>query len=532
MEQVFAGIKAAGQSLIDSLEKIGNAIVKLFKFDFSGAIADIKSVVKEAGDAYGAMAKLTEEAQKLHKEQLANDLDQAERAKKLAILREQATDETVTVAKRKAALLELKKDAEQNSKDDIDLAKRTTDNKIKQLTIQKDGAKKNQDEINKLKIEQINVETQNANELRRISKQITSIDKSEEAERKKIQDESNANTKKYLEVKNKLQNDANLSAITNEVLLNIQKAKNQEQDKIREIDSLKVSEDKKAELRLMVHKSSLNEIAKINETAYEKAKKREEEIAKEIALEQKKKDEDFIKKIDEDQKKQDEAEDKAIKASIKNKNDQAKLTKDISEGGMSKEELELFKLEETYQKKLAIAAGNEALITAVTKENEDAKTEIKRNAANAQLNESTKASEALIGVLGKETAVGKGLGIANALINTYQGATDALRAKSTLPSPFDVVAKIANVAAVLASGFKAVKAITAVQVPGAGGGGGTPSVPTPITPQQISTQLNSASIQGVGNAANSGAGRSFVLDTDIKDNQERQARINRAARLG
>jgi hypothetical protein len=112
MEQIFAGIKAAGQALLDNITKIAGAIIKIFKFDFSGAIDDIKGVVAAVGDAYTAMAKLTEEAQKLHREQLTNDLEQAERQKKLAILREQASDETIPVAKRKAALLELKQAAE------------------------------------------------------------------------------------------------------------------------------------------------------------------------------------------------------------------------------------------------------------------------------------------------------------------------------------------------------------------------------------------------------------------------------------
>jgi len=138
-------------------------------------------------------------------------------------------------------------------------------------------------------------------------------------------------------------------------------------------------------------------------------------------------------------------------------------------------------------------------------------------------------------VFGRQTIAGKSLAVANALINTYSGATDALRAKSTLPSPFDVIAKVANVATVLATGFKSVKAINSVQIPG--GGGGSFSMPTmnasaPLAPQQSSTSLNAGSIQGVGNAAAGGVGRSFVLDADIKSNQERQSRIARAARLG
>lgn len=143
--------------------------------------------------------------------------------------------------------------------------------------------------------------------------------------------------------------------------------------------------------------------------------------------------------------------------------------------------------------------------------------------------------ENAMNVFGRQTMAGKALAVANALMNTYSGATDALRAKSTLPSPFDVIAKVANVATVLATGFKQVRAINQVQVPGMGSGGtfGNPSITAnaPIAPQQATTALNAGSIQGVGNAAAGGVNRSFVLDADIKSNQERQARIARAARL-
>jgi len=77
---------------------------------------------------------------------------------------------------------------------------------------------------------------------------------------------------------------------------------------------------------------------------------------------------------------------------------------------------------------------------------------------------------------GKNSVAGKAIGIATATVNTFQGASEALKQKSSLPSPFDVVAKVANVATVLATGLKTVKSIASVKVPGGGGsGGGTPS---------------------------------------------------------
>jgi hypothetical protein len=96
----------------------------------------------------------------------------------------------------------------------------------------------------------------------------------------------------------------------------------------------------------------------------------------------------------------------------------------------------------------------------------------------AQANETANVLNNLASLVGKQTAAGKALGIATALINTYVGVSEALKQKSTLPSPYDYVAKAVNVAGILATGFKSVKAITAVKVPGGGGGGGgaTPSM--------------------------------------------------------
>lgn len=190
MEQAFAGIKAAVQAVIDNITKMAGAIVKLFKFDFSGAIADIKGVVTEVGKAYTAMANLTKQAQSIHKEQLANDLDQAKRQAKLAELREQASDDSIPAAKRKAAAQALLKESEENARNDLDLAKRTAENKIAQLTLEKDGARKNQDEINKINIDQINNARENSNELRNIGKLVNRADKEIAAEQKTLHDEA------------------------------------------------------------------------------------------------------------------------------------------------------------------------------------------------------------------------------------------------------------------------------------------------------------------------------------------------------
>ena len=146
--------------------------------------------------------------------------------------------------------------------------------------------------------------------------------------------------------------------------------------------------------------------------------------------------------------------------------------------------LDLAQADLTEQEKLNIKQryANEELAI------EAAKDEIKTKyyqADIARLSATANALGQLADLVGKETLAGKSLSIAQALINTYQGTTEALKQKSVLPSPFDIAAKVINVATVLATGLKSVQAITAVQVPTTGGGGGgisgpsAPSVPKP-----------------------------------------------------
>jgi hypothetical protein len=135
-------------------------------------------------------------------------------------------------------------------------------------------------------------------------------------------------------------------------------------------------------------------------------------------------------------------------------------------------------------------------------------------------------------IIGKETAAGKALAVAQALINTYLGASEVIKAKSTLPEPYGTIAKIASVAAIIATGIKTVKAITSVKVPGRGGGGGGANIPStpitpPVAPQAETTTLNQGQINQIGNAA----GRAFVVESDITGNQEKIKRLNRQARI-
>jgi len=180
---------------------------------------------------------------------------------------------------------------------------------------------------------------------------------------------------------------------------------------------------------------------------------------------------------------------------------------------------------------------NGVQILEIDKANSDAKKKIAEEERNLRVNAAYDIADATMSlgsIIGEQTKAGKALGIAGALINTYTGATEVLRAKSTLPEPFGTIQKIASVAAILATGFRAVKSITAVQVPG-GGGGGSASVPSlstqaPIVPQLPMAQTTNISSQSINDMGNQ-AVRAYVIETDVTGNQQRMAAIRQRARF-
>jgi hypothetical protein len=139
--------------------------------------------------------------------------------------------------------------------------------------------------------------------------------------------------------------------------------------------------------------------------------------------------------------------------------------------------------------------------------------------------------------LGKETKAGKALATAQALINTYLGISEVLRAKNPYPEPFGTAVKIASAATIGINGFNTVRSINKVQVPGGGGGGAVGSMPNlstapsamaTTTPMIGSTQLQ---LDAQGNLQQQSV-RTYVLETDISDKQKRSQRLQRTATLG
>jgi len=125
------------------------------------------------------------------------------------------------------------------------------------------------------------------------------------------------------------------------------------------------------------------------------------------------------------------------------------------------------------------------------KANSDAKILLAQKEAEAKQALFAKTSETLTkgaDLLGKNTAAGKSMAVAAALINTYQGITAELATKTV--TPFEIGLKIANVGIIAATGFKAVKNILAVKTPGGGGSGGGGSMGSISTPATVAPNVN------------------------------------------
>jgi len=103
-------------------------------------------------------------------------------------------------------------------------------------------------------------------------------------------------------------------------------------------------------------------------------------------------------------------------------------------------------------------------------QNEKALTEFKISQQEALASAVTGALQSIASAVGEETAAGKTLAIASAIIDTYMGATKALAAGAGTPIGY------INMAAILATGFANVRRMVATPVPGANDTSSAPSI--------------------------------------------------------
>lgn len=306
-------------------------------------------------------------------------------------------------------------------------------------------------------------------------------------------------------------------------------------------ENLKKALDEKKDIQnrhqVEIRQSQTNhnkEVADKNKEASDKAR----DLAKEARL----------KEI-EDKKKKDEEDKKIFDDAIKTQAENEKKIQEEAQAildSLKPKETPTQKLQREYEEKKAIleAAGKstfelemqhlsdieemDAEAKAKKKKSDEeqgaAEVEIAKRTAAAKQALFAKTSETLskgADLLGKNTAAGKAMAAAAALINTYQGITAELATKTV--TPFEIGLKIANVAIIAATGFKAVQDIVSVQIPGGGGGGGgaqTGSAPSMTAPSfnTVGSSSTNQLAQTIGSQSQTPI-KSYVVASDVSTAQ-------------
>jgi len=188
-----------------------------------------------------------------------------------------------------------------------------------------------------------------------------------------------------------------------------------------------------------------------------------------------------------------------------------------------------------------IALLEELRAQRIAKINEDI-TEKEKTQNNLRVQNATLAADAISNTLGdvsklvgEQTALGKALAIAQAVIDTATSAIRAYQSTVGIPVVGPVLAPIAAATAV-AFGVKNINTIRQTKIPGGRDVGGPSAnfgsaAAAPIAiprPEAAVTALDRQTINQLG----SNTTRAYVVESDITNSQERITRINRAARLG
>ena len=277
----------------------------------------------------------------------------------------------------------------------------------------------------------------------------------------------------------------------------------------------------------------------------QKAKDKADELAKKKLEDKKKFDEETQKQIE-------DMNQKSLDAELKIQEDAKKIQDDLA---LSKESPTQKLQREFEEKKAILELANQSTFELEMQHNSDlenldaeqkqkqldnekahsdskvALAQAEAAAKSALFAKTSQTLSAGADLLGKNTAAGKSMAVAAALINTYQGITAELATKTT--TPFEIGLKIANVATIAAVGFKAVKNILSVAVPGGGGGGSAPSGVTSAAPQ-----FNVVGQGGANQIAQSIAGqeqqplKAYVVGGDVTTQQSLNRNIVSNASMG
>lgn len=438
MERVFAGLSAAMDVIRDKVLELftsWDSFTKIFTVDFW------KETGKEIANEAKAAAELTGQLQKLEDQQRNLNVSRSEQNKLIAEAKSKINDETLSYEERKEALEEVLKTEENQLAAELALEKQRLA-AMEALAAMSDSSAEDLEKIAQQQIKINQLEEQSINKQKEIADQRKALNDREKAERKA----------RYEEYKRQQQEAFNFEQSLDLELIQDKNERAERQleierdNRLKEIKDLRVSAEKKKELRLKVEQDYQNDLAAQRETArieqenqtkadLDKAKADREadrqarikEIDTEVAIEQLKEEQNIQVLID--------ALDKKTKILLENEE-------------LTANERELIQAQYTDQVK-KLQDG----VTANLEANKRKEIELEYQKAAASAN----ALGLIADAAGKETLVGQAAAVAQANINTYLAASQVI-ADETLPTFLKPIA----VAAIIASGLKQVQEIMSV----------------------------------------------------------------------
>lgn len=604
LEQVFSGLSAVVDIILNRILKAGSAIVKFFTGDFSGALDDAKAAVTGfADEAVAEFNRAVDAAKRLQDlDDVVRDLgvSRAKLNKDLAATKEILSDENATLKEKKQAIADIRKAEEAQTAAEVAAAEERLAIAKEELEV-KAAQNKATDEIRdnfaSAQKELYAIQQEQAANTEKFNSQERSLDKQHQAELKEARDkaaeEEKTRRQNLADFKlklAKLEQENQLAQIKDSfererqaLQFRIEEERKANADAVKERRITREQErqlnaalDIKADLEARAITDKQNKDLLEKQAAYEKeladVRKRIrigaitdqnelERVQLQIGYEEKL--QDALKRYADDQARFFEVktlideeyrqQQAALEEEIRIENEEKELERNVAiqekvvadrEASFEAQRAALDVEQALFDEALANKVISEEAYNQKTQQLADARVAIGEREAQARSETIARIGDAfgtLSDLVGKQTAVGKGLAIAQATISTFQSAVSSFNSLSGIPIVGPALGAIAAAGAI-ASGIANVKKILAVKVPGQADQGGSvptptapPTAPTaPLQPQQQSTRLDPRSISELGDVTKNGQAtvRAYVVDTDVENNAERNARLNRAARLG
>lgn len=494
IEQIMDGIGAVITTIRDRILKLAGAVISFFKGDFKEAAAQAKEAVTGVGDAivkaYTAAADATRRLQEAEDDlNRVLNVSRAKLERDLAKTKELITDETASYRDRRKAIDEVREAEGKQTQAELANAQKT----LKALQDKYALDAQNSDLADQIAQQQIrvyNIEQQSAADIRSLNRQSRSIEKEEQAK---------ATENYQKEMEKRKQAAANLAEFEQQI------TKLRQENYINSIED----EGKKALVQIQINWD--NEINLVKQKLAERRLTQQQAADLEAEIDKKY----FEQRQQERQKQTDEADKQRADADAKLQADQ------------------FAKLQASQQR----MRDGIAKATADYKAQTEAQIKIDQLAAakrRAILDTVGNALGAFANLVGKQTAAGKALAVAQATIDTYQSAVSSYKSLAGIPIVGPALGFVAAAAAI-AAGIANVREIVNTKVPGTAADSTTaPSAASvaasaPVAPTQVSTSIDQETVNNLGSAV---SGRAYVLESDVTRDQNRNERLNRAARLG